>query len=96
MWHKKGSDNQKWKFEDGFFVSKASGLVLDVKGGDHREGAEIIVWTQKSGNAAANQLWKITKKGHIKSKLNKGNKLVLDIKGADPNPGASLIVWHKK
>jgi len=97
LWNAKGSDNQKWRFENGFIVSVSSGLVLDVKGGDMREGADVIVWNRKSGLSASNQHWKITRRGFIKLAQTRANRsLVLDVKGEDRNPGASLIVWHRK
>jgi len=49
LWERKHHDNQnqKWSVEGHFIVSRASGLVLDVNGGSHQQGAHLIVWPRK-------------------------------------------------
>lgn len=52
IWNKKTSDNanQLWRFKDKFIISKSNGLVLDVHGGSHEPGAELIVSDQKDSD----------------------------------------------
>eukprot|EP01103_Thecamoeba_quadrilineata_P018079 TRINITY_DN66_c0_g1_i1.p1 TRINITY_DN66_c0_g1~~TRINITY_DN66_c0_g1_i1.p1 ORF type:complete len:141 (-),score=19.52 TRINITY_DN66_c0_g1_i1:73-495(-) len=49
LWDRKHHDNanQKWRIEGHNIVSQASGLVLDVEGGSHKQGAHLIVWDRK-------------------------------------------------
>jgi len=65
--------------------------VLDVEGGSHRPGANVIMWERKHHDKS-NQLWRFTPDGYIESV---GSGLVLDIEGGG-TPGAKLIVWSKK
>eukprot|EP01103_Thecamoeba_quadrilineata_P007209 TRINITY_DN16_c0_g2_i1.p1 TRINITY_DN16_c0_g2~~TRINITY_DN16_c0_g2_i1.p1 ORF type:complete len:142 (-),score=32.57 TRINITY_DN16_c0_g2_i1:33-458(-) len=49
LWEKKQNDNanQKWKIEGHNIVSKATGLVLDVEGDSHKQGAHLIIYEKK-------------------------------------------------
>ena len=62
-----------------FYIrSRLNGLVLDIKGGDKKEGTRVIMW--KSGDFQENQLWwEDIYTRSIRSKL---NDLCLDLDGS--------------
>ncbi|XP_069681493.1 endo-1,4-beta-xylanase A-like [Periplaneta americana] len=62
-----------------------NGLVLDVRRGEKRSGAEVIMWPYHGGD---NQLWEY-KNNMIYSKV---NGLVLDITGA--KNGGQIITFN--
>ena len=51
-----------------FIASEMNGKVLDVKGGEAKPGAEVIMWNKHS-NKAKNQLWYADAQGYIHSSL---------------------------
>lgn len=63
LWPRKSSgyDNQLWKYEDGFLVNKASGLVLEVPGyeggGNIGPGTSLVQNTRREPPDSLNQLW---------------------------------------
>lgn len=61
---------KKWRYENGNFCSKLSGLVLAV-----RENGEVYVWSKKPFDNES-QRWLLTKDGHL---LHIQSGLVLDI-----------------
>merc|ERR1719266_385808 len=97
MWSKHGGDNQKWKVYSSvprilkmsgqYIESKLNGMVLDISGGNQKQGAELCMWPKHGGT---NQKWMITSGGYIQSKL---NGLVLDIVDANRKQGAKLHMW---
>jgi hypothetical protein len=59
-----------------YIKSLHNGLVLDVKGDGRTPGTPVIMWHQKFGNQALNQLWRWRRDGTIQS-MSSG--LVLDV-----------------
>ncbi|CAO3617942.1 unnamed protein product [Cunninghamella echinulata] len=49
MWTQKSSDNynQLWRWDDGFLTNMKSKLVLDIRGGDLKEGSSIVQFGRK-------------------------------------------------
>ena len=61
-----------------FITSEMNDLVLDIRGGSHDSGTQIITWPKKDGECA-NQLWYADHStGTIRSKM---HDLCLDISG---------------
>jgi len=52
-----------------YIVSEKNGKVLDVSGGNAKEGTKVVIW-DKHTPAAPNQLWYIDALGYIRSTLN--------------------------
>jgi hypothetical protein len=88
------SDTQLWNFtSDKFIVNKASGLALDVSGGNVVSGNPVVVWTKKALASAANQLWVYNSTdGTITP--NSKNTLALDV----PNTvsGTRITLYYRK
>lgn len=79
-WKYHGGTNQQWEvihLKPKFFYIKSelSGKVLDIEGQNPAPGSKIIMWDQKRGPTAVNQLWYTDQQGIIRSKL---NDLVID------------------
>ena len=66
-------------------VQTASGLVLDIAGGE--QGGKIIVYTRHGGD---NQLWRL-EDGRLVNKTG----MVADIAEASMEEGARVIAWEK-
>ncbi|KAF5353436.1 hypothetical protein D9756_008038 [Leucocoprinus leucothites] len=56
-----GFDNQLWRYDNGFLVNKASGLVLEVPGfeggGDISPGTALQINAKRERPESLNQLW---------------------------------------
>ncbi|KAI9494791.1 hypothetical protein BDB00DRAFT_871066 [Zychaea mexicana] len=55
---------QLWRYKNGFLINKASGKVLDVRGGSIESGASICQYDQKK-KSSQNQQWALTVEGFI-------------------------------
>ncbi|KAI7848450.1 hypothetical protein BDC45DRAFT_418041, partial [Circinella umbellata] len=55
---------QLWRYKNGFLTNKASGKVLDVRGGSLESGAGICQYDQKR-KSYQNQQWALTVEGFI-------------------------------
>lgn len=55
------SQNQSWHLDPNGYIHIAANpnLVLDIKGGEDKDGAEVILYEKKQGSVAANQQWQI-------------------------------------
>ncbi|KAG0168299.1 hypothetical protein DFQ28_004983 [Apophysomyces sp. BC1034] len=82
---------QLWTYKDGFIVNKVSNMVLDVKGGTIKAGAQICQYKEKS-KENANQKWNLSVDGHIFSREN--SSLVLSVK-EDEQTHSPLYLNHK-
>jgi len=77
-------------------VSELNGKVLDIKRGDTNPGADVIMYQEKHGRDAKNQLWYTDDKGIIRSILNdfalegkgKGDKIEME-----PFNGSPKQMW---
>lgn len=80
-----------------YIKSQLNGLVLDVEGANGSPGTPVVMWHQKYGGDADNQLWfEDEYSGTIRSKLNpslclevQGDSLVIN----DYNPGEYNQRW---
>lgn len=87
--------NQMWTLEDcgnGYIciVSMLNPvLCLDVKGGENKPGAEVVVWERRMP-PGQNQMWQL-RGPLLTSALNPD--LVLDIEASNKNDGAKICVW---
>jgi len=84
-WKRHGGVNQRWYFENvprKYFriVSRLNeDKVLDVRGADADEGAEVIIY-DRNDDLTDNQLWFCDRTGLIRSKL---NRFVMDASDGD-------------
>lgn len=74
-WKLHGGTNQQWeviyqKPKYFYIKSELNGRVLDIEGENRAPGAKILMWDQKRGPTAANQLWYEDQQGILRSKLN--------------------------
>ncbi|CAO3593888.1 unnamed protein product [Absidia cylindrospora] len=67
---------QLWKYKDGFLVNKASGMVLDIKGGSIVNGALLCQYKEKKKDND-NQQWALNMDGSIYVKAK--NSFVLTV-----------------
>jgi hypothetical protein len=85
-----GKEKSSYGFPQGkqFVIASESNenLVLDVKGADKNQGAQILLWTANGQN---NQKW--TYEGGIIKSVNSG--LAIDVKGG-AKEGSPLIQWQ--
>lgn len=73
--------SQKPKY---FYIkSELNGRVLDIEGENRAPGAKILMWDQKRGPTAANQLWYEDQQGILRSKL---NEFSIDASGEGRTP----------
>ncbi|KAL1921215.1 uncharacterized protein VTP21DRAFT_10931 [Calcarisporiella thermophila] len=82
-------------FPSGYFYIKSrkyGNCVLDVCENSKKPGARVILWKQKLGDEAHNQLWKHDN-GFL---INKNSGLVLDIAGGKLKPVAGLCQYTRK
>lgn len=50
--------NQFWNLDpEGYFVSRLSGMVIDIEGKNKKQGAKVHMWEKKYGPDALNQKW---------------------------------------
>ncbi|KAI8991560.1 ricin B lectin domain-containing protein, partial [Mycotypha africana] len=50
--------NQRWGYRDGYIYCLADPrLVLDIRGGGHKEGTRICLYTRKDSDDNENQQW---------------------------------------
>ena len=91
-------DDEGHAFADEWFCLEIAGtnLVLDVRGGEQKQGTDLVVW-KKTGKD--NQLFRFDEETRcIRSKLEGGVlhqkvELVLDIEGASKDTGARIVTW---
>jgi hypothetical protein len=83
----KNAVNQQWDFTpEGYLVSRASGLVLDIPQAKYENGHQVHIWEKKG---ASNQLWTWDDYGFIASKGNP--EFVLDLDRDDNR----LIIYKR-
>ena len=46
---KNGGNNQQWKYENGYIISRINGMVLQIEDGNTQAGAFIVIG-EKNGN----------------------------------------------
>jgi len=68
LWDKNGKDHQLWKWDGGFLVSKANGLVMDIARGNKNANARVVAWDSR--HKGLNQQWELRDGRYIASKLN--------------------------
>ncbi|KAI8981624.1 ricin B lectin domain-containing protein [Mycotypha africana] len=56
-----GQAKQRWQIDSQGYIHLAShpDLVVDIRGAEDEDGAEIILYEKRSGTVAANQQWEI-------------------------------------
>ncbi|CAG8501603.1 10659_t:CDS:2 [Paraglomus occultum] len=83
------ADSQLWSFDDGFLVNKASGKVLELKGGYIRRlhWTYLCQWDRRSSPAPPAQLWH-TSNNFISTKV--ADNFVIEIMDN------SVVVWKQK
>ncbi|CAG8606077.1 10138_t:CDS:2 [Paraglomus brasilianum] len=83
------ADSQLWSFDNGFLVNKASGKVLEIKGGHIRRlhWTYICQWDRRSSPAPPTQLW-YTCNSFINTKT--ADSYVIEIMDD------SVVVWKQK
>ncbi|SAM02374.1 hypothetical protein [Absidia glauca] len=86
------SDNQLWRFENGFLINKKSDLVLDIEGGDLKVEKKILQYDRKH-TRAHNQRWGY-RDGFVYIRADP--RIVLDIKGEDEDEGTKVITFKRK
>jgi Ricin-type beta-trefoil lectin domain-like len=61
LWHRNGKPHQLWSYDNGFLVSKNSGLVLEVEGmsggGNIAPGTGLVQSSRRARPDNLNQLW---------------------------------------
>ncbi|KAI9315062.1 hypothetical protein BX666DRAFT_1841319, partial [Dichotomocladium elegans] len=76
-----------------FLINKASGKVLDVRGGKTTsEGARLILAKIDFKNYKR-QLWRSDEDGCL---VNMESNLVIDVAGGKLEPNSNIIQWHEK
>jgi hypothetical protein len=86
--------NQLWRFEDGYIINANSAKALDISGGEMELESEIIQYSQKSIQEAANQRWIMDEEGYICCDARPD--LVLDIKEAEDDDAVPVILYEKR
>lgn len=82
-----GSKNQEWDWDGEHFISRHSGMFLDVLGGGFNQGALLQTYP---GHGKGNQSFNIGTNGEIEVSLT--NQL-LDIREGEDRNGATVIQW---
>ncbi|CEG67486.1 hypothetical protein RMATCC62417_03911 [Rhizopus microsporus] len=85
-------NRQLWTHKDGFLFNKASGLVLDVRGGCIVDGSELCQYKQKS-EGYENQQWGLSVEGFIHAKTHKDKVLAIDAQSGET---ANLVLASRK
>ncbi|KAI9319141.1 ricin B lectin domain-containing protein [Dichotomocladium elegans] len=95
VWPKKIDDNenQLWAYDNGYLISKNSGLVIDVAGALESD-KQIIQHRRKMIEDAQNQRWYYREDGFIYPQVNPN--LVLDIRGNWSKPGSPVLLYERK
>ncbi|KAL1916749.1 uncharacterized protein VTP21DRAFT_5453 [Calcarisporiella thermophila] len=81
-------------FPQGYFYLKSRkyGKVIDIQDGSASAGAKLVLWDQKFGPEADNQLWRYDN-GYLE---NKRSRHVLDVAGGDLKAVAQLCQYTRK
>jgi hypothetical protein len=85
-------NRQLWTHKDGFLFNKASGLVLDVRGGCIVDGSELCQYKQKT-EGYENQQWGLSVEGFIHAKTHKDKVLAIDAQSGEK---ANLVLASRK
>ncbi|MEU9291905.1 RICIN domain-containing protein [Streptomyces sp. NPDC048275] len=94
LWDRKPSDNdnQLWKYDEGFFVNKKSGLVLEVpgyeNGGNIKLGTALVQNKRREQPESLNQLW-ASNYGYL---MPYDPKVVVSAEGDNLTRGAAVVV----
>jgi mannan endo-1,4-beta-mannosidase len=71
--------------------SVADGSVLDVAGGDTRDGAAVVFW---GANGGANQTWQLAPRAPgLYALVAQHSGKLLDVAGAATSDGARVLQW---
>ncbi|KAG0240690.1 hypothetical protein BGW41_006773, partial [Actinomortierella wolfii] len=86
-------ETQLWRFEDGRFINRFSGLVMDIKQGVVRYGARLTQDVVKSGKPAHHQTWTVSN-GNIL--VQDKENFAIDIEGDGSKVGSRLTLQRPK
>ena len=54
VWDRHGGDNQRWRREGNYIVSK-SGLMIDIEGSNRAAGAKVLLWSRNHPTSSNQQ-----------------------------------------
>ncbi|KAF9156576.1 hypothetical protein DFQ26_009301, partial [Actinomortierella ambigua] len=86
-------ETQLWRYENGRFINRYSGLVIDIKQGVVRYGARLTQDVVKSGKPSQHQLWESVR-GNIFVQGKDG--FAVDIEGDGSKAGSRLTLQRPK
>ncbi|KAF9974682.1 hypothetical protein BGZ73_001866, partial [Actinomortierella ambigua] len=86
-------ETQLWRYEEGRFINRFSGLVIDIKQGVVRYGARLTQDVVKSGKPSHHQLWESVN-GNIFVQGKDG--FAVDIEGDGSKVGSRLTLQRPK
>ncbi|KAL0079943.1 carbohydrate-binding module family 13 protein [Phycomyces blakesleeanus] len=55
------ADSQRWLIDPQYYIHTAAdtSLVLDIRGAEDEDGAEVILYEKREGTASSNQRWNL-------------------------------------